>query len=49
MKKLTKSEIKQFEMEQKQFGTEVALSNIYWLIGSEIMKKAGVKSIKTKD
>ena len=45
--KITKSFIKEFENQQKQFGTEVAIKNLYWTIGAGLMKLTGVKRIKT--
>lgn len=45
--KITASVIKQFETEQKQFGTKIALHNIIWQVSSGLMKQIGVKSIKT--
>jgi hypothetical protein len=45
--KLTKEKVKRFEAEQKKHGTQTALYNVFWEIGSEILKAAGVKQIKT--
>ncbi len=46
--KLTKVVVKQFEQDQKDYGTKTALFNILWLVGGEILKDIGVKGIKTK-
>jgi hypothetical protein len=46
--KLTKTVIKNFEQEQKEFGTKTALFNIIWIIASELLKDIGIKNIKTK-
>jgi hypothetical protein len=44
--KLTKALIKRFEEEQKNYGTEVALSNIIFEIASDLLKDTGVIKIK---
>ena len=46
--KLTKQIIKQFENEQKDYGTRTALFNIIWQIAGQLMKDIGVKGISTK-
>ena len=46
--KLTKWLVKEFEKTQKQFGTESAIYNIYWLIAADIFRAAGVTDIKTR-
>ena len=46
--KLTKQVIKQFEKEQKDYGTKVALFNILWSVAGDLMKDIGVTNIKTK-
>jgi len=43
--KLTKQTIKQFEVEQKSFGTEVALYNIIFALASDILADIGVEHI----
>ena len=45
--KLTKQIIKRFETEQKSWGTKVALSNILWIVASEILRDIEVKKITT--
>ncbi len=45
--KVTKTVIKEFENEQKQFGTKVAITNVIWLIASELLKDIGVKKVST--
>lgn len=47
--KLTNKLVKQFEQEQKEFGTRVALHNIIWLLAADILKGIGVKHIKTSE
>lgn len=44
--KLTKAVVKQFEQEQAQFGTRIALSNILWLVASSIMTGIGVTRLR---
>ena len=46
--KLNKQFVKNFEREQKQCGTEVALYNVFWLIAAEIFRMAGIGNIKTR-
>ena len=46
--KLTKIIIAQFEQEQKEFGTEVALTNILWQVAHELLKDIGVTKTTTK-
>ena len=46
--KLNKQFVKNFEREQIQYGTEVALYNVFWLIAAEIFRAAGVGGIKTR-
>jgi hypothetical protein len=46
--KLTKQVIKQFEEEQKDYGTRAALFNIIWQVAGQLMKDLGVKGISTK-
>lgn len=45
--KLTKLVIKQFEAEQKSYGTEVALYNIIWSVANEILEDLGVRHTST--
>jgi hypothetical protein len=46
--KLTKQLIKNFEQEQKNYGTKVALYNVICLIAFGLLKDLGIKHIKTK-
>ena len=46
--KLNKQFVRNFEREQKQYGTEVALYNVFWLIAAEIFRMAGIGNIKTR-
>lgn len=46
--KLTNAVVKQFERDQEEYGTKVALYNIIWIIASDILKGIGVTKIKTQ-
>lgn len=46
--KINKRTIKHFEKEQKEYGTEVAIYNLIWLIASDLFKSIGCKRVKTK-
>jgi len=46
--KLTKSFVREFEKQQKQYGTKVALFNVIWSMTADMLKEIGVKSVKTK-
>ena len=39
--------VKFFEKEQRDYGTKIALGNLFWLIGADFMEAAGVRNIKT--
>lgn len=43
--KISKTDVKQFEKEQEQFGTETALGNFVIHLGYQLMKSVGVKRI----
>ena len=45
--KITPNVIKDFELTQQKHGTCVALSNILWELGYDLMKDAGVVHVKT--
>lgn len=45
--KITKNVIRQFESEQKDFGTYVAVYNIVFLVATELLKDLGIKKVKT--
>ena len=45
--KLSNSLIKQFEGDQKDWGTKVAIQNLLWQLAADIMYLTGVKNIKT--
>ena len=47
VKKIDKQFVTFFENEQKNWGTKVALGNLFWLLGAEFMSAVGVSSIKT--
>lgn len=46
--KITKEIVKQFEIEQKENGTKIAIYNVIFLVATKILKDLGIKSIKTK-
>jgi len=46
--KITKTITKQFENEQEEFGTKIALQNIIFILVTGLLKDLGIKSIKTK-
>lgn len=45
--KITKSVVRMFEDDQKEYGTETALFNILWQLAGDLLKDLGVTSIKT--
>lgn len=45
--KITKTIIKNFELDQKDNGTGIALTNLVWQLAKELLNDIGVKSIKT--
>ena len=45
--KLTNNFIKNFEEQQKDYGTKIALTNVLWLVAIDIFHDINVKSIKT--
>lgn len=45
--KVTKTIVKEFETQQKDFGTQKALQNIIWILCASLLKDLGVKNIKT--
>jgi hypothetical protein len=45
--KVTASVVRQFESDQVENGTAVAIHNILWLAASEQLDDLGVKNIKT--
>lgn len=45
--KITNAIVKQFESDQKSYGTKIALQNIIWQLASSLLKNIGVTSIKT--
>lgn len=45
--KLTNKVVKQFETDQKTYGTKVALHNVIWLLAVDILHGIGVKNVKT--
>lgn len=45
--KITNTQIKWFEKEQKQFGTRVAVYNLLWLQAAGLLKDIGCIRIKT--
>lgn len=47
--KITNSLIKQFELEQKEYGTENAIYNLMWNIAAELLNDIGIRHIKTSE
>lgn len=45
--KLTKTEVREFERQQKQYGTRTALQNVLWVVAADLMKDIGVTRIRT--
>lgn len=45
--KVTKNIVRQFENEQKQFGSEIAIKNVIWILASEMLNNIGVTKIHT--
>ena len=45
--KITKTVIKQFESEQKDFSTEVAIHNLVWKLAEELLRDIGITKIST--
>lgn len=46
--KLTKAVVRQFESDQKEHGTKVALTNVIWLIAADLFRSVGVTRIRTE-
>jgi len=46
--KITKTLVKQFELEQEECGTEVAIYNLLWQVAAEILNDLGLSKIRTK-
>jgi hypothetical protein len=46
--KITKALVKEFEHQQKEFGTKVAIYNIVWTIATNLLKDIGIKHIKAR-
>jgi hypothetical protein len=47
--KLTKKLVEQFEIEQKEHGTEAALYNVIWHLAADVLTDIGVTKLTTKD
>lgn len=45
--KIKQSTIKQFEWEQEEYGTKVALTNILWQVAAGLFKDIDIRKIKT--
>lgn len=45
--KITRAVVTQFEQDQKDHGTKVALSNLLWLVASDLMTDLGVTRVRT--
>ncbi len=48
MMKITQEIVKQFEIEQKEFGSRVALENVIWNVAYSLLKDIGVIGITTR-
>ncbi len=46
--KITKVLVKEFEYQQKEFGTRTAIYNLIWSITADLLKDIGIKHIKTR-
>lgn len=46
--KVTKALVKQFEADQREFGTHVAIHNLVWMIAVGILADLGIKTVKTR-
>lgn len=47
--RLTKAVVRQFESEQKQFGTKTALHNVLWQVAAGLLRDLGIKRIRTSE
>ncbi len=45
--KVTKSLVKWFEQEQKDCGTETALSNVLWQVANDLLRDLGIVGVHT--
>ena len=45
--KITKAKIKDFEEQQIEYGTEVAVKNLIWEVAADLMKDIDVVRLKT--
>ncbi len=45
--KITKAMVRQFESDQRGHGTEIAMSNLIWLLASHILNDLGIRKVLT--
>ena len=45
--KITKAVIREFERQQKQHGTAVAMQNVLWGVAANLLRDIGVNRIRT--
>lgn len=45
--KISSAIVKQFESDQKQGGTKVAIQNVVWQLAASLLRDIGVKGIST--
>ena len=45
--KVTRDVVANFEADQEQFGTKIALQNVLWLTATDLLHDLGVQNIKT--
>lgn len=48
MNRLSKVRLRQFEADQKENGTEVALFNYTWLIATDLLREIGASRVRTE-
>jgi hypothetical protein len=46
--KITKALVKEFEAEQAEYGTKVALHNVIWNLAAQLLRDLGIERISTK-
>jgi hypothetical protein len=46
--KITQELIREFESEQRQYGTEVAMFNLLWLNACKLLEDLGITSVHTR-
>lgn len=43
--KITRTIIKEFESQQKQYGTKIALSNIVFVLATDLLRNIGISRV----